>query len=235
MITFNSYASSSSGNLHTVSDGETTVLLDCGIPWKKARELLGFRTSGIAGILITHQHMDHCKGANDAAKAGIDIYTSKPTFDALRIPSHRANVIEVGRIFSIGSWHIRAINTIHDTAGALGFYMVNFEGEAFLYLTDSAYSPVTFANLYVIAVECNYVADILSGNIQRGSLPRVVGHRVRRAHMEIDTVLKFLKANDLSALREVWLLHLSSSNSDEELMRKKIQETIGVPVYVAKS
>jgi phosphoribosyl 1,2-cyclic phosphodiesterase len=208
-------------------------MLDCGLPWKKARELLGFKTSGVAGVLITHQHKDHCKGAVDAAKAGLDIYASQPTLNALQIAAHRANSIESGKVFSIGSWHVLAFETAHDTEGSLGFYMVNFDGEAFLYLTDSAYSPVRFANLSIIAVECNYMADILSSNIQRGSLPQVVGHRVRRSHMALSTVIGLLKANDLSRCREIFLLHLSDGNSDQEAMRRQVQETTGIATYVA--
>ena len=233
MITFTSYASSSSGNMNTAFDGETTVMLDCGIPWKNAKKLMEFKTSGIAGILITHQHMDHCKGAVDAAKAGIDIYASKETFGALHIPSHREIIIEAGKVFTIGSWHIRAFETVHDTAGSLGFYMVNFNGEALLYLTDSACSSFRFANLNIIAIECNYIADKLSHNIQSGAIPKTVGRRVRRNHMSLDTVIGMLRANDLSRCREVWLLHLSDANSDEREMQRRIQEETGIATYIA--
>jgi len=234
MITFTPYASSSAGNLYTVSDGKTVVVLDCGLPWKKARQLLQFKTSGIAGILITHSHGDHCKGVKDAAKSGLDVYASQPTFDALQVPAHRVNVIEAGKQFQIGTWSIVPFETIHDTEGSLGFYMVNPEGEGFLYLTDSAYSPVRFKNLHVISVECNFAGDILSQNIAEGRVPAIVGRRVRRSHCSLETLIELLKANDLSRCRAVYLLHLSDANSDQRLMVTKIQETLGVPVYVAE-
>jgi phosphoribosyl 1,2-cyclic phosphodiesterase len=196
---------------------------------------LSFHTSGIGGVLLTHRHMDHCKGAGDAAKAGLDIYASKETFEALQIPAHRKNVIEAGDIFEVGSWHVLPFKTVHDTEGALGFYMVNFDGEALLYLTDSAYSPIRFKRLDVVAIEANYDPDILSKNIASGSLPAVVGHRVRRAHFSIDTVIGFLQANDLSHCREIHLLHLSDGNSDEEGMRRRVQEVTGIATYIATS
>jgi phosphoribosyl 1,2-cyclic phosphodiesterase len=234
MITFTPYASSSSGNVYTVSDGQTTVLLDCGLPWKKIRELLRFRTSELAGILLTHSHMDHCKGAKDAAKSGIEIYASKATLDALQVAEHRANVVEAGEVFTVASWRVRPFETVHDTEGSLGFYMVGSDGEAFLYLTDSAYSPVRFKALSVIAVECNFQSDILTDNILEGRVPWMVGKRVRRSHASLDTVIDFLRANDLSKCREVWLLHLSAQNSDEERMRREVQRATGIPVYIGE-
>lgn len=235
MIDFHPYASSSSGNMYTVSDGKTVVMLDCGLPWKKARELLQFKTSNIAGILLTHRHMDHCKGAKDAAKAGLDIYASQPTFDALQIPGHRANAIEAGQQFQVGTWTVFPFEVVHDTEGALGFYMVNGDNEAFLYLTDTAYSPVRFARLHVIAAECNFAGDILTENILEGRVPWFVGKRIRRSHCSLETFIELLKANDLSMCREIHLLHLSSGNSDQDRMKREIQEATGIPVRICEA
>ena len=233
MISFTPYASGSSGNLYTVSGGGTTVMLECGIPWRKVRERMNFSTSEIAGVLITHGHGDHCKSAKDAAKAGLDVYASAETLAAAQVTGHRAYAVEAGKIFVIGSWHILPFATVHDAPGSLGYYMVNFDGEAFLYLTDSAYSPVRFKRLDVIAIEASYDPAKLSKNITSGRLPAVVGHRVRRSHFSIDTVVEMLKANDLSHCREIHLLHLSDGNSDEETMRLRVQEATGIATYVA--
>lgn len=233
MITFTSYASSSAGNIHIVTDGDTRVMLDCGIPWKKIREKLQFNTSDIQGVLVTHSHSDHCKGAAEAAKAGLDIYAAGDTFQALQILEHRKNVVEAGKIFIVGSWHVLPFETVHDSEGALGFYMVNFAGEALLYLTDSAYSPVKFSNLHTIAIECNFTEQILSKNIIEGNIPAVVGHRVRRSHMSLERLITMLRSNDLSKCRQIHLLHLSDGNSDERQMIRAVQEATGIPVYAA--
>jgi phosphoribosyl 1,2-cyclic phosphodiesterase len=107
--------------------------------------------------------------------------------------------------------------------------MVNKEGEAFLYITDSAYSPVKFANLSVIACECNFISDILSRNIQTGAVASVVGRRVRRSHFSLETLIQLLKANDLSKCRQIFLLHLSDANSDERRMKLEVQQAAGIP------
>jgi phosphoribosyl 1,2-cyclic phosphodiesterase len=232
MITFTPYASSSSGNLYTVSDGITTIMLECGLPWRKIRESLSFKTSEISAVCLTHFHLDHAKGAADAAKAGLDIYASRGTFNALKVPPHRANEISDGKQFTIGSWSILPFSTIHDTEGSLGFYMSSVNKEACLFMTDTAYSPVKFKDLSVIAVECNFADDILAYNIQRGALPAIVGHRTRRSHLSLETLKGMLKANDLSKLEKIYLLHMSSGNSDEMRFKREIMEITGVPVYV---
>src|SRR5208337_362818 len=111
--------------------------------------------------------------------------------------------------------------------------MVNLKNEAFLFLTDSAYSPVRFINLNVIAIEANFCEEILSNNIQNGTVPAVVGRRVRRNHLSLETLIQMLKANDLSRCRQVWLLHLSDANSDEARMIRAVQEATGIPTYAA--
>jgi len=45
-------------------------------------------------------------------------------------------------------------------------------------------------------------------------------------------VLDFLRANDLSQVRKIYLLHLSDSNSDAKLFKLKVQEVTGKEVIV---
>ena len=229
MISFKPYASGSTGNLYTVSDGKTTVMLDCGLSWRKVRELLNFHTSEISGICITHAHLDHARGCKDAVKAGMDVYASESTFDQLGIYSHRSNHIEDGRQFRIGTWSIIPFATIHDCDGSLGFLMANRENERFLYLTDTMYSPVKFPPLSVIAVECNNIDELLIENVLNGHIPAIVGRRIRRNHMSLNTLIELIKANDLSLCSKIYLLHLSDHNSNAEQMKLKVQSQTGIP------
>ncbi|EDO0821657.1 MBL fold metallo-hydrolase, partial [Listeria monocytogenes] len=56
--------------------------------------------------------------------------------------------------------------------------------------------------------------------------------RVLQSHFSLENVKDFLKANDLSQLREIHLLHISEKNGDKERFKKEIQAMTGVPVYV---
>ena len=67
-------ASGSSGNAYIIGDGETSLLLDAGIPLKAIQTGSGFRVRQLAGCFITHSHKDHSKAAKDLARLGVDIH-----------------------------------------------------------------------------------------------------------------------------------------------------------------
>jgi len=82
-------------------------------------------------------------------------------------------------------------------------------------------------------IECNYDNEILDENIQKGRVNHRRKNRLINTHFSLKTVLTLLESNDLSKLKEVWLLHLSETNADDELFKKAVQKKTGVPVYIA--
>ena len=82
-------------------------------------------------------------------------------------------------------------------------------------------------------VEANYSLDLLKENVLSGEVDRAVKSRVLKSHMGLETLIDLLKANDLSAVVEIWLLHLSDSNSDAEMFKKRVMEATGKVVKVA--
>lgn len=226
-------ASGSSGNCYYVSDGDSPILIECGIAWKQIQQGINFRTSELAGVLVSHEHQDHCKAFKDVMKAGVDCYISQGTADALRLSGHRLKIVRALQQFSLGAWTVLPFDTIHDAAEPLGFLLAAGE-EKVLYLTDTAYCKYRFRGLTRILIECNHSWDILQANVESGAVPAEMRRRVMRSHMSLSTVKEFLKANDLSAVREIHLIHLSDGNSDAERFKNEIQALTGRPVYVAE-
>lgn len=230
----NPLASGSTGNCYLIDDGKTKLLLEAGISWKKIQKALNYKTSDIAAVVGSHGHGDHLGHAKEAMKAGIDVFCSQAAANMAQLDGHRLNIIEADKQFNIGTWTIRAFDVLHDVEN-LGFILANENNERLLYLTDTPYVTYRFSGLTHIMVECNYCGDILSANIQKGNIHKVIGKRVRRNHMSLDTVIGMIKANDLSVCCEIWLLHLSDRNSNENEMRRKIQEATGVATYIAST
>lgn len=227
-------ASGSRGNCYRISDGVTPLLLECGIPIKQIRQGLGFGLTEVAACLVTHEHQDHSKAIRDVLRMGVYVYTSPGTIKALGLEHHRLRPVKAKETFQVGTWTIRAFETQHDAQEPLGFLLHSqASNERLLYATDTYYIRYKFPGLTHIMVECNYAADILEANVKRGSVPEVLKKRLLTSHFSLDNVKEFLKANDLSQVREIWLLHLSDGNSDAERFKKEIMEVVGRPVYIA--
>ena len=48
-----------------------------------------------------------------------------------------------------------------------------------------------------------------------------------------DTLLDLLRANDMTKVRQIYLLHLSDGNSDAAAFRRQVQQETGAEVYIA--
>jgi len=227
-------ASGSGGNCYRVSDGATAVLLEAGIAFKRIREALGFQVSDLAGCLLSHEHGDHVKAVRDLAKAGVDVYASAGTAEALGLVGHRFHIVRARVAFAIGSWTVLPFETVHDAAEPLGFLLTS-GAEKLLFATDTAYLKFRFPGLTHIMVEANYDLPVLKANVASGLVDREVKRRVIRSHMSIDTLCDFLRANELRQLREVILLHLSDDSGDAEGFARRVREIVGRPVRVAEA
>jgi phosphoribosyl 1,2-cyclic phosphodiesterase len=230
MINITAYASSSHGNLYRVTDGAgSSLLLECGIPIKKIRQALGHKLHDISACLLTHEHMDHAKAAKDILAAGIDLYCSHGTAGALELSGHRLHPVQPLEQFRVGSWTVLPFETQHDAQEPLGYLIHHAGGEKLLFATDTFYIRHRFTGLTHIMIECNYSQKTLSDDMHPAQRRRLL-----RSHMSLETVVGFLQANDLEAVREIWLVHLSDGNSDEALFRDTIQGMTGIPVHIAK-
>ena len=228
---FKSFGSGSSGNMYTVTDGSTKIMIEAGINIKNIKKALDFKVSEVSGLLLSHSHGDHSKSVKDLVKLGVDCYMPYSTADTLNIDHHRIKRIKHRTTFKVGSLTILAFNVQHDVE-AFGYLIQNQVGGRLVFITDSYYCKYRFKNLTHIAIEANYSMKILEEKIANGSLPEVMKTRLMRSHFSLENVKDFLKANDLSKVEEIWLLHLSDTNSDAEQFKREIAEQTGKMIYV---
>ena len=101
-MTFTSLASSSRGNAYVVSDGETTLLLECGLSFRELQKRLGYGVADITACLVSHEHQDHAKAAAQMLKAGVPVYMSEGTAAAHKDAMDAANLIKAGDVLRFG-------------------------------------------------------------------------------------------------------------------------------------
>lgn len=230
-----SLASSSRGNCYLISDGVSTLMIECGIKLSEVRKHT--KLAELDGCLISHEHKDHAKYAKEIAKY-CEIYASKGTLESIDLGpySYRSTVLEANKEVKIRTIIVKPFNVQHDAADPLGFLIYSTETkERLLFATDTYYINSKFGLLDYIMIECNYDTTILQKNIDSGSLPQAVAKRLFSSHFELGNVKEFLKANDLTNVKAIYLLHLSDGNSDAKRFKKEIAELTGKVVYVCDS
>jgi|SRR5699024_10521527 len=220
------------GNAFLIDDGRTKLLLECGVTIKKIKKALNYRLSSVKGCLITHRHGDHSKGLKGLLDSEVDTYIGELEKEALGINHHRLHGIRPLEQFSIGTWTILPFSVEHDTEQPLGYLLQSTTGVKMLFATDTYYIRYFFKGLTHILIECNYSEKVLDYNLENNIINRRYGLRVMESHLSLENLVKFLKACDLSKLEEIRLIHLSDTNSDEELFRNEIQKVTGIPVYI---
>lgn len=234
MITFTAFASGSKGNLYLVEDGKTRILLECGLSIRQIKKHLDYKVSKLDGVLITHEHLDHAKAIKDLTRLGIDCYMTQGTQETMGVSGHRIRTVVPQKQFSLGTLNILPFEVQHDAACPVG-YLIHSKvtGDKLLFAADTYYIRFKFKGLTMIAIECNYASDILQANLDAGLVHPAMRHRLLTSHFSLENVKELLKANDLSRVQEIWLLHLSDGNSDAKRFKREIMELTGKPVYIA--
>ena len=226
-------ASGSSGNAYTISDGATTLLLDAGIPLREIQIGTDFQVRRLAGAFVTHEHKDHSKAMKDLARLGVDVYASKGTIEACGLSGHRFRPVEARKQLDVGTFHILPFDVEHDAAEPLGFLFTSLStGEKLLYFTDTYFLRYRFQGLTHIMAECNYTEEGIRESVAEGRIPIELVPRLVRSHMSLENLLDMLKANDMSTVRQIYLLHLSDNNSEAERMKEAVQRQTGAEVYL---
>lgn len=227
-------ASGSKGNCYLLHSKHNTLLIECGIRFKRIKEALNFNLSNVVGCLVTHVHADHCKSIKDLINAGIDVYTSKGTIEALNIKSHRIKPIRAKEKVIIDNFEILPFDIEHDAPESLGFLIKDMlSNEKLLFITDSYYCKYKFKAINYLMIECNYDADILQKNYEEGFIYAKQYERLLKSHMSFENCKEFLKANDLSKCKEIYLLHTSTRHSDTDRFKREIEELTNIKTIIA--
>ena len=226
-------ASGSGGNAYIVSDGCTTLLLEAGIPAHRLCTMTDL--SAVNACLISHEHMDHSRAAAElSGRYGLPVIGTKGTMAALRISSAYAEPVTPGEEIRIKTFTVKAFSVPHDAAEPVGYILRSAAGEKLLFITDAFYIPIKAPQgLTHLMVECNYSMELLRQGIDEGETAHSQRERIRRSHMSLETLTKWLNDNEsrLHGLREIHIIHVSSRNGDATLFRQKVRELTGKAVY----
>lgn len=225
-------ATGSKGNGYILTNGEDTLLIEAGARYKEMLASLDYKIETVNGMIVSHEHKDHSKYIEQYLTKGLLVHMPRSMINNLDLSYvYNAISVDIGVTYELGNFTIKPFELVH-SVDCLGYYIYHKDLGKMLFITDTEYVKYRFDKLGInhIVVEANYSKELLN----RG---KVNSNHVLKGHMEINTTTNFLKENDTDSLKNVVLVHLSDSNSDErlfyELTTKVVHE--GVRVTIASA
>lgn len=227
--------SGSRANGYVLHNAEEAIVLECGCTYERCLKAVDYKRRKIVGAFVTHEHGDHSRYIEQYLKAAIPTYTSAGTSANLTFKGPiKPKTIETFNEVKVGGFTVMAFDTQHDCEEPIGFLVHHEEMGVLLFATDTYYLKYRFEDLNHIMIECNYDRKIIDDNVDSGIIKPFVRDRVMRSHMSLETTISTLKANDLTCVNNIVLLHLSGNNSDSDLFKHTVEESIGKIVTIAR-
>jgi phosphoribosyl 1,2-cyclic phosphodiesterase len=228
--------SSSAGNCYIFDSGKEALVVEAGVPFTEVKKALNFDISRIVGVLLSHEHADHAGHVKGFLRARIPVYASCGTIVAIEgcVSRPKMNILLHKEPQRIGSFAVMPFDVQHDAAEPFGFLLYHPDMGGVLFATDTYYMRYTAPGLSNILIECNYRQDILDENTRNGSLSAAQRKRTIMSHMSYETCLEALLANDLKAVNNIVLIHLSDANSNADEFRQGVASATGKTVHVAQ-
>jgi phosphoribosyl 1,2-cyclic phosphodiesterase len=228
-------ASGSSGNAFLVEAGDVKLLIDAGLSGSTLEQYLRLRgtaASELAAIFVSHEHIDHLRGAGMLARRyKLPVIATEGTFRAgawqfgslpERIVQHTGGEIQVGSVT------VRSFAVSHDAADTAG-YWIEAGGLHVAICTDlgcetgAIRDALAAADLLVL--EANHDLQ----KLWKGPYPWPLKKRVAsdKGHLPNEETARLVSelAQD-GHPRTVWLAHLSATNNTPALAYDTVAEPL---------
>ena len=221
-------ASSSSGNAYLVETAGSAVLVDCGICYKRLKDV------AVDAVLVTHSHSDHISGLKTLLKhREIPVYANVMTAEAV---AHECGLddsafvcFENGPEFEVGAFTASAFSVPHDTSDPVG-YLLRAGGETYFHGTDIG-TPLDsiglkLAEATIATLESNHDPVML----RTSGRPPYLVQRIAgpRGHLSNDQACELVRKFASPRLKKLYLAHLSHQCNSEHLaicsMREMLRE-----------
>ncbi|HEX6865261.1 MAG TPA: MBL fold metallo-hydrolase [Thermoanaerobaculia bacterium] len=237
--------SGSGGNAVIVESGKHRILLDAGFSCRelvKRMKLLDFDPQTLGALVLTHEHQDHCRGADRFAKkyrlpvlATAGTLAGTPLRDEAR---KGAVTLRSGEPREVAGFLVEPFGIPHDASEPIGMVVEDPCGRRVGLVADvGCRTSLAWGRLYdldVLILETNHDLDMLRNGPYPWSLKqRVAGRHGHLSNREAAEGLPELMGD---RLRWVVLYHLSRTNNLPALAAAAIGEVLdreGCPAQMA--
>src|SRR3989338_1691483 len=212
-------ASGSSGNCFYVEQGNSALLIDVGISAKKIRERLQelkLSPEKIKGIFITHEHIDHIRGADVFARHfKVPIFATKETIRSGFLCSDSSLIVQIkndSRV-RLGSVTIETFSKPHSAADPVSYTVVGKRRVAIItdvgYIGKNVINHITLADF--IFLESNHDVAMLEQGPYTAFLKAWI--QSDEGHLSNQQAALGILEHASAKLSHIVLSHLSETNN----------------------
>ena len=235
-LEFCTLASGSSGNCTYIGSDHTKILIDAGISGKKIEEgLAELKLTGndIDALFITHEHVDHIKGAGILSRRyDIPIFATAETWAAMesglgKIAPSNKRIVYADEMCPINDICVKPFEIPHDAAEPVGYNI--FAGEKKITLaTDIGHATdILRENLEgsdLLLLESNHDIEM----VKRGHYPWNLKQRIlgECGHLSNVAAGELLAEVMTGKLKYVFLGHLSEDNNNPHLTYETVENIL---------
>jgi phosphoribosyl 1,2-cyclic phosphodiesterase len=228
-------ASGSKGNSLYIETGSTKILVDAGLSAREITRrlaLLGVCGSEINGIIVTHEHGDHVRGAGALArKFNLPVLISYPAGRQTTELFRSVHLVEFesGCSFEFRDILIDPFPVTHDTADPVGLVIASREGRIGVATDLGIVTRLVQDKLKgcgVLVLESNHDEEMLAN----GPYPWHLKQRVKSRHGHLsnsDSAALFVEVMN-PGLEGLFLAHLSEVNNHPDVALKAFSEPLSV-------
>lgn len=230
-------ASGSKGNAYFLQGEESALLIDAGLSARQLRARMaaaGVDETHLVGILLTHEHTDHLRGADVLARSlGIPVVGTGGTLAALKrlcTAGREPSCVRctAGERFSLDGFAVEAFSTSHDAAEPCGYAIRHGDLRCTVctdtgIVTEGAWEALIRADMAVL--ESNHCPEML----RCGPYPDYLKRRIRSrqghlSNLHAASCLQYLT----DSLHAAMLGHLSEVNNSPERAMRSAREGLGL-------
>ncbi|KDR96340.1 Phosphoribosyl 1,2-cyclic phosphodiesterase [Peptoclostridium litorale DSM 5388] len=228
-MTFNyaSVASGSCGNCHYVGSDGGSILIDAGLSGKRIEnnlQSIGKDIKDVMAIFITHEHVDHIKGAGILSRRyDIPIYANEKTWISMKdkmgkMSENNVRLFENEKGVGIGDFRVKPFKIHHDAADPVGYSICSGDKKISI-ATDTGHicqdMKKELHGSSLVVLESNHDVEML----KMGSYPYHLKRRIlsQSGHLSNDDAAMFCVELAKEGVENILLAHLSRENNFPEL------------------